>query len=341
MCKLESKSRPAAALFICFLLNAQLAGALEPVWAGVEIIAAPEVDTTRIREAVNIQIGGEISSWDDAKKNCDHVKAALLSGAEEVASRGGHPLVASCELVGFPRGQTYFVINVTAVRPTPQPSKMIATGDARLGSDLAKLAREYLAERASLVSSSALFFEGVDGSGILWAGVEALDHKKKSQLPFVQKHEEEILQCVLLCGDSEDRAAATELLGWIPTSTRTMQVALGALGDSDPPVRNNASRYIRFRLTSFLSDESMVRSLARSAAKQTSMPSHGDRNKGLFMLNDLARIAPAVVACEAKEHWPWIEYLASTSVLPNIGGEAKRLLESLDGQANRLNCANQ
>jgi hypothetical protein len=71
--------------------------------------------------------------------------------------------------------------------------------------------------------------------------------------------------------------------------------------------------------------EIAVSQLIDAFSRQLDFPSHGDRNKALYALSEIAKNKPASRPVIRKLASPAIAYIAENSILVNVGGEAKKL----------------
>lgn len=147
---------------------------------------------------------------------------------------------------------------------------------------------------------------------------------------LVPAHREQILEILENDRDEAKRAQAANLMNWTVSDLSDSVIQSAALLD-DPSslVRNNISRFTNAFIAHVKSVEARKK-LVDAYVTQLGRPSHGDRNKGIYNLLLLVQAFPEDLAYVRAKGQSAIRYLAETSVLSNVQGPAKELLQLID-----------
>lgn len=306
--------------FILLLLSS--AGFAQQSLQGVEVLGNKLIARETILSGFPLQTNTPLpSDMSSLKAWCDTLEVRL------------HVPFARCGIVGFGGGKVYAVVDVVEAGDESKlktPEK-IPYRDIELNSDLYKLSRqltsvwiEKLKKNAGVKSfvSRGVFLDYDDQELSLLA----------NQLFLLASVQKQAIFDVLLYSKSESqRTEAAHLLNWCGDPQAAMIKAMVAFRDESSSVRNNLVQFISFYFSYIPSAD--IQHLIGDLAWQLNLPSHTDRNKALGVLFLLLKKHPEM-AREVKElAEDQITYLAKNSVLPNVGGVAKKILEQLNKDA--------
>lgn len=143
------------------------------------------------------------------------------------------------------------------------------------------------------------------------------------------------ISCAKFCDNSSRRADAFYSLNNNSFATKdSCNTALSALSSKDVNLRNAAAQHINFSQGGCFKYFNN-RDLVKSIGVLISRPNHSDRNKGLAILEQIASrqiYSPDEddISCEILELRELVGRLAEESILDNVGGVAKRVLQEMD-----------
>lgn len=125
--------------------------------------------------------------------------------------------------------------------------------------------------------------------------------------------------------DAQKRATAARLLNWGLDVEKSIQKVHNLLDDPDKTVRNNISRFM-LHYFSKIKRVSVRKKIVRSLGQQLWRISHGDRNKALYGLLEMATQYPQDQKYIKKVTAKGVAYFAEKSILPNVKNPAQELL---------------
>lgn len=135
---------------------------------------------------------------------------------------------------------------------------------------------------------------------------------------------------IALDANHPERRDAISMLQWTGNPGVSIAAIQGRLLDPDTEVRNFTSRFI-LTFMERLRDPNTAEAIASTAAKVLMLPSHSDRARALAIIAQLYTLYPDIrftLQSEAREP---LKKIASESVLPSVGGEARSLLAAIGG----------
>lgn len=148
-----------------------------------------------------------------------------------------------------------------------------------------------------------------------------------------------MVRCALECGDENHRASAFKELQNIPSTESTCYTAYRGLNDPSVLARNYAAQYLNYFAAPCVSSLGAARLLVELGTL-IQRPNHSDRNKGIATIQLIATSSNLDAPCELLAIRNSMVALAAESVLSNVGGIAKKVIEIMDDRPEefRLDC---
>lgn len=241
---------------------------------------------------------------------------------------------AECNMLHKPPNTAYLTVNIREMPPVKTARETKKNATPRLAKDLVRL----LSQWESLLDQK-LIHDGITLSdevrdGILGSSdpeVDALAHRLGVA---VQPRLKNVLTVLNGSPIESDRIAASQLINWSGNPAAIFPALPAVLTDDSVYVRNNASRFVS-TFARELGDIDTAKLILSGMTTQLKLPFMTDRNKALSGIRGLLGKFPALTSsidAETKSH---VCHIAKTSILDNVGGVAKQLLDVLGG----LNCA--
>jgi hypothetical protein len=322
-------------LLICFLIVAPVSTqgmAAEDVawtWAGTEILGNHKVPRSEIEKLIPIPIGeawhkGDAPFWTES---CAGVQRRFDFAAVEC---GKVPLRV------FIGRKAYLIVDIVEkgredfLKFREAPSGSVAFGNDEMVSLSAEVSEKTMAA-------------GIAGHGYSESGLkgyltyedktgtnEDLNPQIERLARLVPQYRDNLMEILRSEKDPNQRMAAATLLNWTGGDVEsTMAEALPFLEDPDPGVRNNVSRFM-IKFSGSVKSKRLRHRLIDAFVQEIDRPSHGDRNKGLYNLLDIAKSQPDDRGYIRSHGERSIQYLAENSILFNVQGPAQELLELVD-----------
>lgn len=148
---------------------------------------------------------------------------------------------------------------------------------------------------------------------------------------LAKKHNDDLLTIIHYSNDSDERVKAAHLLSWSQHPTNLRYIAnADLLMDPNSGVRNYVARsYIYFM--DRVEDKSLITNILPGYCKMVALPSHADRNKSLGCIRSILKAHPEFASAIDPLCKRNIAYIAEMSILENVGGYAKDILELMEG----------
>ena len=296
-------------------------------WAGLEILGNHAVPRAAIEELITIPASGTWRKGDPPvwKESCAAVKERF-DFADVLCP--GEPLRV------FDGRKAYLVVDVVEkgregmlkFREAPTGSVPFANEEmVRLSVELdAKTMAAGMAGHGYSETGDKGYLSYVDRKGTnedLTPTVERLAH-------LVPRYRDNLFAVLRSEADREARRRAATLLNWAGDPDGTMKKTLPLLDDPDPGVRNNLSRYMT-HFSGQVTSKRLRHRMIDAFVLQLDLPSHGDRNKGLYNLLSIAQARPDDRAYILERAADSLRYLSGNSILFNVQGPARELLALL------------
>ncbi|MCA3027095.1 MAG: hypothetical protein ING66_00735 [Rhodocyclaceae bacterium] len=241
---------------------------------------------------------------------------------------------AECNMLHKPPNTAYLTVNIREMPPvkTARATKKNAT--PRLAKDLVKLLSQWESLLDQKLIQDGITLSDEVRDGILGSSdpeVDALAHRLGVA---VQPRLKNVLTVLNGSPIESDRIAASQLINWSGNPAAVFPALPAVLTDDSVYVRNNASRFVS-TFARELGDIDTAKLILSGMTTQLKLPFMTDRNKALSGIRGLLGKFPALTSsidAETKSH---VCHIAKTSILDNVGGVAKQLLDVLGG----VNCA--
>lgn len=173
--------------------------------------------------------------------------------------------------------------------------------------------------------------EPADAGRIDYPPMHVIDHMKLAERGG-ERRGEELIACARGCAQAADRADALDFLNRLDWGDASCKAALKALDDRDWTVRNQAAMLLNQHLAA-CSDALGVTRIIDASLRQLARPTHADRNKAMSTLDLVVRSGVGVDAVRRNQIALAAERLARRSILPNVGGKARALVDFMRADA--------
>ncbi len=295
-------------------------------WAGIEVMGVESKTAERIRNRIPIHQGETFSSLNKEKLKswCNLVKEEVR--IEEV----------NCSFVGFANGNFFYSVEIIAPNSKSKKYRIIPKtifNIASIPKEIEELSNQW-EERAMFLIKSEINPQEYDENGYL-DSKDPLLHELAIKLSNeTHKYNNKLLNIIKYSKDPKNRSKAATLLSWSKQpSNLEFILKWDLLSDPDEEVRNNLARSM-FVILNKVKEKSLLRKSLQSFCYQASLPSHTDRNKALTSLQKILKKNPDLVQSINKECKATISYIGHNSILPNAGGVAIDLLNTLENSKN-------
>lgn len=303
-------------------------------WAGLEILGNHTVPRAEIEKLIPIPMGGEWRQGDPPvwKESCAAVKERF--DFAEV-------LCPDRPLLVFGGRKAYLVVDVVEKgRESRVNFRAAPTGSVPFANDeMVRLSQEVGAK----TMAAAMAGHGYNETGTKgYLVYEDKSGTNEDMTPAVERLAQLVPQYrdnlfAVLRGEADKNARreAATLLNWAGDPDRTMREALTLLDDPEDGVRNNLSRYM-IHFSGQVTSKRLRHRMIDTFVRELDTPSHGDRNKGLYNLLAIAQARPDDHAYILDRGGDALRYLGENSILFNVQGPARDLLELL--APSRVGC---
>lgn len=297
-------------------------------WAGLEILGSRRVPRSEIEKLVPIPLGeayhqGDAPFWTEA---CAQVKVRFDFASVDCGDR---PLRV------FVGRKAYLIVDIVEkgdeerMRFREAPTGSVAFGSERMLAIFGELSS--ITMKAAIAglpyneSGRRGYLEYLEPKG----ENEDLGPRVEELARLVPSQRENLLEVLRGERNPEHRQQAANFLNWAGGDLeKLLRRTLPLLDDPDPGVRNNLSRFM-IKFVGQVSSRRFQRRLIDAFILQIERPSHGDRNKGLYNLLEIAKAMPEGLAYLRRGREP-IRYLAENSIIFNVQGPAQELLDLID-----------
>ncbi len=296
-------------------------------WAGLEILGNHHVPRAEIEKLIVIPASGEWRKGDPPvwKESCAAVKerfgfAEVLCPDKPLRVFGGRKAYLIVDVVekgseavmkfrDAPTGTVPFA-NDEMVRICQETdTKTMAAGMAGDG-------------YSETGTKGYLFYEDKSGKKEdLTAAVERLAF-------LVPQYRDNLFAILREEADVNARRLAATLLNWAGDVDHTMRETLPLLDDPDDGVRNNLSRFM-IHFSGQVKSRRLRHRMIDAFVQELDLPSHYDRNKGLYNLLAIAQAQPDERGYILEHGGDSIRYLGENSILFNVRDPARDLLALL------------
>mgnify|MGYP001763917469 CR=1 FL=1 len=293
------------------------------VWQGIEIMGCDLEIANQIRKTIPLDIGSEfkLSNKEKYRDICNkHVKKYLPNENVE------------CGFIFFTDGVAYMNIQVlpreynNQFRAIPIPDHPVP----KIPDEVNKVYMKIQDRMDEMAKRTGTFpTEIYDGGFIDFT--DPILHELAQELTRIAfDYNEVILEVVRYEPDPMTRADAANLLSWTrhPENFKYI-VKWDLLSDSYLGVRNNLARSFVFLIQKVESKE-ILNDLLQLYCKMVSLPEHTDRNKALYSIQEVLEKDPSLVNAMDQACIGHIHYIAEASILSNVGGVAKEILEFME-----------
>lgn len=303
--------------FVLLLLSSE--GFAQQSLQDVEVLGNKRIAREAILSGFPLQMNMPLTSdMSSFKAWCDMLETRL------------HVPFARCSMVGFGGGKIYAVVDVVEAGDESKLKIKEKTSyrDIELNSDLYKLSRQLTSVWIEKLKQNVGVKSFVSGGVFLDYDDPELSLMAKQLFLLASVQKQTIFDVLLYSKSESQRTEAAHLLNWCGDPQAAMLKAMIAFRDESSSVRNNLVQFISFYFTYIPSAD--IRHLISDLAWQLNLPSHTDRNKALGVLFLLLKKHPEIAGQVRELAEDQITYLAKNSVLPNVGGVAKKILEQLN-----------
>ena len=312
----------AAALLVSV---AALAADEEPwTWAGIEILGNHDVPREEIEKLVEVPIGegysvGDAPFWKDA---CAAVRQRYDLAAVNCPDG---PLRV------FDGRKAYLVVDIVEkgnerlLQFRKPPSKNVP-----LENDEMRRVFDELSDKTLKAAMAGHPYQEDGAKGYLVyvarEGAEDVSPLVERLAEIVPQHRDNLLAVLRDEKDLGQRRTAANLLNWAGGDLeKLIRSSMPHLDDPDAGVRNNVSRFM-IAFVDRVKKKSLRHDLIDAFVLQIQRPSHGDRNKGIYNLLEIAQKWPEDRAHIRNSGGATLRYLADNSIVFNVRDPARELL---------------
>lgn len=305
---------------IIFVLSIPFSYALEVdslnfsgTWQGIEVMGTSQVLSQRIKNIVPIEKGSTFNCDENiCKRWCDKIK-------EEIS-----PNKAECGAVSYFDHTHYYLVEVLP-QYTENYRQIKKTGshNKKLPPQLQNIFNTFEIQEFNNFKLGRNIEKGSEK--LQRKDIQNLSNKLEKLVP---KYNELILDVLTYSEDVNQRRDAAKLLTWTKDSNLQEIIDRNLMNDPDSAVRNNLSLSLSSYIKN-LNDPVLIEKSLKMYCQQISLPSHGDRNKGLFSIQEILNKDKKKYALLDNTCIEKIKLISETSILPNVGGFAKTILTSL------------
>lgn len=312
------------------LFAIQISDEFKAVWSGIEIIGTDKITANRIRNDIQLPIGNLYTASEAEKYRsiCNNLKDNYFIG----------DLNCSFLLCGGGEGEAevYLMIDVIPKSASKdQYRKILQLGKTNkvIPNKLDTLYVKMNERLSYLMSNNMDVSENYNNGHIDFS--DPTLHKIALKLAkLCEQNNDLLLEIIRVSPDIEQRRRASFFLSW---TTKLSNIAYiekwNLMFDSDAGVRNNISRAYSSRMSQ-VNDLDLLRKLIPVYCKMAALPSHTDRNKALFSLSGLLEVHPELISSFEPECINRILYISEMSILDNVGGEAKKIINDIRSISN-------
>ena len=287
-------------------------------WFGIEIFGNKIFSRSEVLSFVPLEIGTNYIEnsflWN---KWCDEIKTNF------------NFIYARCSAVRYSDLKAYFVIDVVengdesrlSFRKNPEKTVPLVNNEILQTYDKLRKRMWYLFEQGipAIEDSSEGYLDYSDNE---------MSDNVKSLIKLVPPFRENLLEVIKFDKDSKKRAKAATLLNWAFDTETSIASVYKYLNDPSLLVRNNISRFM-LHYYDKISVRDVRKGVIKMLAKQLFWPSHGDRNKAIMGLLEIALKKPQDRQYIKQMASKGIRLLASDSILSNVKDPALQLQKLL------------
>jgi len=287
------------------------------IWKGIEVIGNSATKTEAIRAAIPLKLS---TVFKHDRKQWDLWCSELKNKFRLYWAR--------CSAVRYSSYDAYFTVNIVENKDKDRIEFRDKPTEA-VSFDAPLLPELYAKIQARTMK---LFNEGKPPNEFVKNGYlnyqDGVISKWVSELAkSTPGHVENLIDILKSDHNEGNRAMAANLLNWSQGKMEeTIHRASELLNDPSALVRNNITRFMLHFVSTIRSND-VKSALVRVFLIQLERPFHGDRNKALYALLELARTskktAKEILSLGEKQ----IKYLRDQSILSNIKGPAAELLK--------------
>jgi hypothetical protein len=288
-------------------------------WRAVEIYGNKVASDDLVLDGLPMKLGSA-STASKAELNQWCSSAAARLKVESV----------SCATVFLRRDRAYLVLDIveadaepaTPIKSTAPIGHSVEPVDSsalKLGTEFQEFSRQrfFAGQDNSVDKSNTEYLDFTD---------DALKVKAKEIHAIARASSNVIVGAALRSADLSERRRAAYLLNWVGNPGETIQVVHSLMLDSDPEIRNTVTNFVMAFLGQISSPE-VLSAIQTELFTQVRMPSHTDRNKALYALQEMTVTMKAGLLV-TPEQLKVLEDIIARSHLPNIAGPARYVLQT-------------
>jgi hypothetical protein len=312
-------------ILICLILSQEaftfeLKNDYKSKWAGIEVIGSPRGSAHKIRELLPIRIGETFIA-----ANAKHYKNLC----HDILRKSTTFNESNCSILWYGDETAYLVVDLldknanNTFREIPKTSIT-----PKIPKNLNALYKKWNDHASALMTKGDFPIENFD-NGFRDFENPVLHNYALELKEIATKHNNILLNVVHYSTDNIERQKAADLLSWgkIVDNIHFI-IDWSLLTDPDPTVRNNIARsFLHF--VHQIEDELLLKNLLQAYCAQATLPTHGDRNKALYSIQEILEKHPKLISAINSECSSNISYLSEVSILENIQEPAKDILAIL------------
>jgi len=286
------------------------------IWGETEIIGIKRLSREQVTSQLPIKPGEAVSQNEkDMLKWCERLKKLPIAA---VSCNGA--------MVGTRLHYVVEILEDASADPVLQPSTA-----PRAAARVPPEARQLIAQREyrvqEVLADGYMPGERITPSGIVVAEDPEL-RTFDAQLRDLANGQQERMIAIALDARHPERKDAIVMLNWTGRPEASIAALHGRLLDPDSEVRNLTGRLV-LTFIEWIKDPAVADALAGTLAQVLTLPSHTDRTKALAAMGQLYALHPEIRGKLQRVAREPLTEIARTSVLPNVGGDARGLLAAI------------
>jgi len=288
-------------------------------WAGVEIIGNKTIARNEILKLTPIKISSSyLQNVNEWNKWCSTIKDKFDF------------VYTHCSAVIFSDSKAFLTVNIVEkgeehrikFRQSPKEDIELADINTRKTFKLLQERMWQLFKLGNPPKEDAL-------NGYLMYDDKKMAHYVKNLLKLVPNHRKNLIEVIEKDKNEIKRGEAATLLNWAQNNVLNISKIYSLLDDPSSLVRNNISRFM-LHYFSQVRNKDLKHKIIKALALQLERPTHGDRNKAIFCLLEIAKSDEKTLPYIKKYSLPEIKYLSKSSILYNVQDPAIELLKLIN-----------
>lgn len=299
----------------------------QAVWAGIDVMGVDAQKADELRTQLPIKIGDSITIGEvfKCREECESIIAKHVDDSD-----------VECGFMVYDNSDLFLTVDVipydaqkVVFRTIPEKNEV----EQDIPEEL-QLAYQKLIDRCSQLFSEHVDFKEDFDHGYLDYDEPTLHMLAEDLSMLANKHNDLLLDILHYSKNSDKRSDVAALFSWSKRPDNLKWILeRNLLMDPDKGVRNNLTRSFTYFMKD-IKDKTLLRDLLPVYCKQMSLPTHMDRNKALFSVKRILTYHPDIIIYVGSDCKNTLRYISDMSILDNVGGIAKDILDLIDKAEN-------